>query len=350
MQCFSCGFHVMPGVTACVRCGADLTAATRPLAVAPPRAGALAKRVLPAWWALQRRMAPLLHRLTLGEAAQPALGGLLDTVVRPLAGMVAAPTALLPGLPLLGGRFRPLGLAVLLGWPVLVAAAILVHGRLGLALVPLGAALALHATSAVAATGLAYRSVGMRYAATACTALVLALGIYLPVAWGTLRVLGGSWWLVPARVPETAPPLVAGDLVWIDPSGRPRPGDLVVTFRPATLRRVRACEGQEVAMRDGVLLVDGVPSPWQSATRPLAEGTRFTVPPGNCFVLLPEAHPPGTPPPDLPRPSNIPQADPELRVQTITARELGQWIVPAGLTEGRVVGRSYPVWRSGRID
>jgi len=225
-----------------------------------------------------------------------------------------------------------------------------VHGALALALVPLGAALALHATSAVAATGLAYRSVGMRYAATACTALVLALGIYLPVAWGTLRVLGGSWWLVPARVPETAPPLVAGDLVWIDPSGRPRPGDLVVTFRPATLRRVRACEGQEVAMRDGVLLVDGVPSPWQSATRPLAEGTRFTVPPGNCFVLLPEAHPPGTPPPDLPRPSNIPQADPELRVQTITARELGQWIVPAGLTEGRVVGRSYPVWRSGRID
>ena len=39
MQCFSCGFHVMPGVTACVRCGADLTAATRPLVLAIPRGG-----------------------------------------------------------------------------------------------------------------------------------------------------------------------------------------------------------------------------------------------------------------------------------------------------------------------
>jgi hypothetical protein len=350
MQCFSCGFHVMPGVTACVRCGADLTAATRPLAVSPPRAGAMAKRVLPAWWALQRRMAPLLHRLTLGEAAQPVLGGVLDALVRPLAGMLAMPWSIIPGVPLLGGRFRPLGLAVLLGWPVLVAAAILLHGLPVPALALLGGALALHASSTVATTGLAFRSAGMRSAAMACTALVLALALYLPVAWGSMRVLGGSWWLFPAWVPQTTPPLLAGDLVWIDRATRPRAGDIVVTFRPATLRRVRACEGQEVTMREGVLLVDGVPSPWQSATRPLAEGTRFFVPPGSCFVLLPEAHPPGVAPPALPQPANIPYADPELRVQTITARELGQWIVPAGLTEGRIVGRSYPVWRFGRID
>jgi len=350
MQCFSCGFHVMPGVTACVRCGADLTVASRPLPVSPPRARALAKRVLPRWWAFQRRMAPLLHRLSLGEASQPAFGGAMEAFVRPLAAILAAPQSIVPGLPLLGGRSRPLGLAVLLGWPLLVVAAILLNGRAVPALVLLGAALALHSASTVAATGLAFRVPGLRVAAMAGAAILLAGVIYLPVAWGTLRLLGGSWWLEPARVPETAPPFFTGDLIWFERSSTPAPGDIVIAGRPATLRRVRAIEGQRVEMREGVLLVDGVPSPWQSATRLLAEGSSFTVRPGNCFVLLPESYAPGETPPALPDAPAMPWVDLELRQLRIAPAQLQAWIVPVHAIEGRVVARSYPVWRWGRVD
>lgn len=354
MQCFSCGFHVMPGVGICARCGADLSAAARAVTVSPPRAGAVGRAILPRWWAFQRRMAPLLWQIGLRESVLPAIGLPMETVIRPLVAIVARPASVLPGWSAVAGSpadpQRHLGWAVLLGWPLLMIVAIVAHGLPVLALPCLGMALALHAASTVAATGLPFRSAAARLSAMVTSAVVLVVALYVPVAWTGMRLLGGSWWLVPVRVPETMPPIAEGEILWLDRSARPRPGDLVVTYRPQTLRRIRALEGQEVAMVDGVLLVDGVPSPWQSSLRPLAEGTRFTVPQNRCFVLLAEAYAPGETPPEPPPPGagGMPGRQPAWRV-VVDQRGLEDWLPIGTSFEGRIVGRSYPVWRFGRV-
>lgn len=356
MQCFSCGFHVMPGVGTCARCGADLAAASRAGSVSPPRAGAVGRTILPRWWAFQRRMAPLLWRIGLREASLPSIGLSMETIVRPLIAMVARPASLLPGSAALVGPptdpRRRLGFAVMLGWPLLMILAIVLHGvpLLGFGFAGLGMALALHAASTVSATGLAFRSEFTRLAAMVTCAAALAVAVYLPVAWTGLRLLTGTWWPVPVRVPQPTPPIAEGEILWLDRDARLRPGDLVVTFRPQSLRRIRALEGQEVAMVDGVLLVDGVPSPWQSSLRPLAEGMRFTVPPNRCFVLLAESYAPGETPPDPPEPGQgWPFNQQPLWRVVVDERGLEAWLPSRAAFEGRITARSYPVWRFGRV-
>lgn len=356
MQCFSCGFNVMPGSTACGRCGANLAVATASISVVPPRAGAVARRLLPGWWALNRRLAPFLLRLGLREAASPALGLPMEVVVRPVIGMVRRPVGFLPGVPFLVAGQRAPGWLLLSVWAAAVVLALLFHGLPVIFLFLAGGALALHAASALEATGLPSRGLGARFAGIVTCAVVLLAVFYVPLGWGMLRIVGGGWWVVPVRVPAAIPPFAEGDILWLDRSGSPKPGDMVVTFRPQTLRRVRALAGQEVAMVDGVLLVDGVPSPWQSQLRPLEEGVRFTVPDGRCFVLLPESYAPGE---ASPAPTPQPVGGWPLNRQpmwTVVVRERDirdggdGWLPSIGSIEGRIVGRSYPLSRFGRIE
>jgi hypothetical protein len=356
MQCFSCGFNAMPGSAACGRCGANLSLAKAAIPIAPPRAGAVAKRILPGWWALNRRLAPLLLRLGGREAALPALALPMEAVVRPIIAMVLRPVSFLPGVPFLVAGQRAPGWLLLAVWTAVMLLALLSHGLPVICLFLVGGALAIHAASAFQATSLPCRSVGARLAGIITCAVVLVGLFYVPLGWSVMRIVGGSWWLVPVRVPESFPPLAEGDIIWLDRGSRPKPGDLVVTFQPQTLRRVRALEGQAVAMTDGVLHVDGVPSPWQSALRPLAEGVRFVVPEGRCFVLLPESYPPGVPPP-APTPQRTGdwpfnrQPDWTIVVGERDVRDgAAGWLPFAGSLEGRIVGRSYPLSRFGRIE
>ncbi len=357
MQCFSCGFNVMPGSTACGRCGAHLALAAAPIPITPPRAGPFAKRFLPGWWAFNRRLAPLLLAIGLRESALPALALPMEVVVRPLIGIVQRPVSWLPGVPFLVAGQRAPGWLLLAVWIAVMLLALLLHGLPVIFMLLIGGALALHAASALQATGLPSRSVGARLAGIVTSAVVLLALFYVPLAWGAMRVIGGSWWLAPVYVPRNAPPLAAGEIIWLDHSARPQPGDLVVTFQPRTLRRVRALEGQEVLMVNGVLLVDGVPSPWQSDLRPLAEGTRFTVPDGRCFVLLPESYAPGEKPPERPPLPNggSDWRDREAMVRIVLGQreilsDVANWLPLTALIEGRIVGRSYPVTRFGRIE
>lgn len=356
MQCFSCGFNAMPGSTACGRCGANLSLSAAAIPIAPPRAGAVAKRILPGWWALNRRLAPLLLRFGVREAALPALALPLEVVVRPLIAMIQRPVSLLPGVPFLVAGQRAPGWLLLAVWIAVMLVALLLHGLPVIFLFLVGGAFALHAATALQATGLPCRSVGARLAGIVTCAVVLIGLFYLPLGWGLMRIIGGGWWVVPVLVPANIPPLAEGDVIWLDRTARLEPGDVVVTFRPQTLRRIRALAGQEVAMVDGVLLVDGVPSPWQSALRPLAEGIRFTVPEGRCFVLLPESYPPGgTPPAPTPQPTGgWPFNRQPMWTVVVGERDLWDggagWLPFIGTLEGRIVGRSYPVSRFGRID
>lgn len=354
MQCFSCGFNCMPGSRVCGRCGANLALTAAPIAVMPPRAGALAKRFLPGWWAFNRRVAPLLQRIGLREAATPVLALPLETVIRPLIAIVSRPSSLVPGLPfLLRPESRAAGTLILAAWLGSVLLALAFHGQPVLCLLLAGAALAIHAASTIQATGLDFRGVGARLAGIVTAALLVTGVLYVPATVGLTRIVGGAWTLVPVRVPVDIPPLSEGDIIWLDRAARARPGDLVVTSRPQTLRRIRALAGQEVAMVDGVLLVDGVPSPWQSASRPLAEGVRFTVPPHRCFVLLPEHHAPGEAPADTGDAArgDWPFANRRAVVrEVVQQRDIGDWLPLVAAFEGRIVGRSYPVSRFGRVD
>lgn len=344
----------MPGSRACGRCGADLALASAPIAVVPPRAGALAKRLLPGWWAFNRRVAPLLLRIGLREAATPALALPLETVVRPLLAIAGRPSSLVPGLPfLLRPESRVAGRLILAAWLGSLLLAFVFHGQPVVCLLLAGAALAIHAASTIQATGLDFRGVGARLAGIVVAALLVTGLLYVPATGGLMRLFGGTWALVPVRIPVDIPPLREGDIIWLDRAAGARPGDLVVTLRPQTLRRIRALAGQEVAMVDGVLLVDGVPSPWQSASRPLAEGVRFTVPTNRCFVLLPEHHAPGEAPAD---PGTAPGGDwpfanrRAVVREVVEQRDIGDWMPFVAALEGRIVGRSYPVSRFGRVD
>ena len=103
-------------------------------------------------------------------------------------------------------------------------------------------------------------------------------------------------------------------------------------------------------MEKGVLLVDGVPSPWQSSLRPLAEGMRFTVPQDHCFVLLAESFAPGETPPEPPLPGQGWALGPQPLVRLVVdQRGLEAWLPIRASFEGRIVARSYPVWRIGRV-
>lgn len=74
--------------------------------------------------------------------------------------------------------------------------------------------------------------------------------------------------------------------------GTLRPDDLVVFESPddgtATLKRVIALEGQEMAIRDAVVYVDGIERPEPGIDRSAIDGTYFgplPVPRGGVFVL-----------------------------------------------------------------
>ena len=132
----------------------------------------------------------------------------------------------------------------------------------------------------------------MRWRAVASAALCL----------GALLALR-LWVVEPITVRSDSmePTVPAGSIVWLDKAG-PRlagvtPGALVVFNGPdddempneaVLLKRVVAAQGQTVAIRDGVLFVDGAEAREPYVNRRTIDGVYFgtvTVPPGHFFVL-----------------------------------------------------------------
>lgn len=125
---------------------------------------------------------------------------------------------------------------------------------------------------------------------------------------GAALCLGGllalRFWVVePITVSSDSmePTVAAGSIVWLDKAG-PRlagvqPGRLVVFIGPdddempneaLLLKRVVATQGQTVAIRDGVLFVDGTEAKESFVDPRTIDGVYFgtvTVPPGHLFVL-----------------------------------------------------------------
>ena len=125
---------------------------------------------------------------------------------------------------------------------------------------------------------------------------------------GAALCLGGLlalrlWVVEPITVSSDSmePTVAAGSIVWLDKAG-PRlagvqtgrlvvftgPDDAEIPNEAVLLKRVVATQGQTVAIRDGVLFVDGTEAREPYVNRRTIDGVYFgtvTVPPGHVFVL-----------------------------------------------------------------
>jgi signal peptidase I len=265
MQCTNCQFQNMPGTDACGRCGTSLRLATAVIDVHPPRAGRVAKRV--------RRAVPV-RRMFYGvrdaaDAAGATPAAIQFASVFPL-GLFAR--LVVPGWShfYLGLRWRGhlflwLFLAVLL--PGLLLLGTLTGGVL------IGLAFGVHSTAALDVVTRTFTdaSIRDRVARSALVSMLLAVMLYLPVAWAI------SYVAAPRIIAMMQPPFAADDVVLVNHLASPDPGDVVVYSIPPyettggrrvnnviytqdRIDRVLAGPGDQVTWADGKLSVNGAPS------------------------------------------------------------------------------------------
>lgn len=336
MQCPSCQFENMPGITACGRCGAQLQRSPASIDVHPPRASARTKR-----W---RRWFPWYR----WEAAFRGAAARFSALRTPELDWDRLPPGIflrmiVPGWPQshMGqprrGRWM-LGLFL-----VLLAAGMLSIGTTFGALL-LGTAVAVHISSIMDVLWpITYDWRARTMAVLICVAAVGAV-VYAPPAWALSQFVGVR------RVAISAGPLQAGDVLLFRP-GRPVGiGDIVlyeitqaqVPSRTAAgyaaiyrvqgeyTDRIVALPGQSIVWKDGRLQRDGQLAPFQPLhPDAVAVDLQFTVPPGYYGIL----------------PSTQPQDAPSFPPDVWQAMSL----VPASQIRGPVVLRQRPIWRWGRL-
>jgi len=300
MQCASCQFENMPGITVCGRCGARLEFAATWIDVHPPRATAAIKRFrrwFP-WYGPYYRVRDFFAELVqrrIPDLKAPTLasGVYLRMIVPGWPQMFMGQTA----------RGRCL-LGLYLG--LMLLGILSVGTNLGSIL--LGSALALHAASVIDILWSGTRDFRTRVSYALICLAALGTVVYFPVTWAVTRVA------VPRRLTMDAMPLLAGDVFLYNPSAYwrsdPAPGDVVlyrltpyqvdgaVNGRHAVFRyggeridRLLAGPGQSVKWENGQLWVEGQPSPWLPLNPdgvPLK--LEFTVPNG-CYLVLPSTVP-----------------------------------------------------------
>lgn len=336
MQCPSCQFENMPGITVCGRCGAQLQRSPATIDVHPPRASVRAKR-----W---RRWFPWYRY----EAALRSAVGRLPALRTPELDWDRLPSGIfmrmvVPGWPqtYMGQPRR--GRWMLGAFLVLLAAGMLSIGTTFGALL-LGTAMAVHISSIMDVLWPITHD--WRARAMVVLVCVAAVGtvIYVPPVWALSQIAGVR------RIATTAGPLQAGDVLLYRPGRTGNVGDVVlyeitqaqVPSRTAAgyaaiyrvqgeyVDRIIAGAGQSIVWENGQLHVDGQLAPFQ----PLYPDTlnadlRFTVPPG-YYGILPSAQPQDAPsfPPDVWQAMSL---------------------VPQTQIRGTVVLRQRPICRWGRL-
>ena len=332
MQCPSCEFQNMPGSGHCARCGSSLALATTAIDVHPPRAGRYQRHV-PQFWGLRRGWANFLH-----AAGQPFAAAFariedtnfdLSTILR----------LVVPGWAHVYRGRRERGI-VFFGAYVgfLLPGLILLGTTLGSLLV--GLAFGVHVASAVDATVGGFSDFAGRVAFSLFSGLGLIGLIYLPIGYLVSRVA------TPIQITQRVGEFESGDVLWYDRSAEIVPGDLVYyevpetsvngrvatghaarfVFRDGWINRVAAIEGQTVSWKDGQMLVDGEPSPWQGRVDvDFARANRSKCLRARCSFLPSALFPTG------------------VQLQAGVWRRLS--LVSRNDVYGRIYFRSYPSWR-----
>jgi hypothetical protein len=221
MQCVSCQFENMPGVSRCGRCGARLELAAVAIDVHPPRARPAVKRLrrwFP-WYSVAARLrdgVEQIARVTLRELNLPHL--LPSLFVR----------MVVPGWPQIFMGHRARGRMLLATYLGLMAVGILFVGTVA-GSIALGLAFSVHASSVIDILWAATTDWRTRVTYSAVCITVLGVVVYLPVAWAVTRLV------VPRQMVRDAPPFAAGDAVLYNPSAyrwsEPAPGDVVEGVR-----------------------------------------------------------------------------------------------------------------------
>ena len=295
MRCARCEFENIPGQTRCIRCGSILEVGSAVIEIHPPRMAAWRKpfRDVMRWLRGQRLMSkmPAVVRRSCDVVVSDNLVGLVLNVV--------------PGLPyLLKGRFREVGLLVLL-WFVLLGGSLVFYGSPTGAIL-IGLTLALHAWIAVR-YGLIdeIRGFGERVALVLIVIILLAL-LYWAVPRVLIRGFGGgrTALAIPAQnisrgdyflvrhVRRTEEPLPRGTLVLFEPPRiRNVQRDPRLNQRQRTIGQIVGLPGEAVRVEGTAYVIGGqrldpsqFPVPHWLQRYPPRAVTGIVVPNGSYFV------------------------------------------------------------------
>ena len=327
MQCANCGFQNMPGSPACIRCGTSLNLATAAIAVYPPRAGMIRKRV--------RRMFPLGRLL---YRARDLIRGdeLAAGVARARHSLPEMPPravllrCALPGLPHFYLRQNIRAYLYLGAFLFCMIPTILFYGSTASA-IWLGLAFSVHSTEALDVVTQAFPDADQRarILRSIYCSVCLAVCVYVPAGWAWSHLVQSQ------RLESNIGQFRPGDVILTRPLAQPSRGDVVlydftqetdlrgrgerrlqIIFAGQNVDRVLAIGGDRFECRSGRLWVNGSPSPWRPLN-PWSIGSDFsgTLAADQCLIV----------------PSGLP-------VRT-------NCIVPVSAIHGRAILQNYPLSR-----
>jgi hypothetical protein len=327
----------MPGSARCARCGGSLALASAAIDVHPPRATFISRN-FPRFWGMRQAWGRVNLRLDFPFSR--LFQRFTDANFRP--GTVVR--ALVPG----WAHFHRgnLGRALLffIGYLMLLLPAIVLAGTYTGSML-LGTAFAFHVAATSDVLVGKFATFSDRLLFTGICAAAIMFCVYVPAGWLISRVA------TPIQINHTLPPYQEGDVLWYSRSADLSPGDLVLYEVPRTslhgrteaghaanyilrdqwINRVLAMPGQQIAWNKGLLLVDGIPSPWQPN---LGFGSNysesFVVPDDHVLIATGDLVPAGA------------QLDPTAW------RKLS--VVPRTSIQGRVYFRSLPLGRMSVLD
>jgi signal peptidase I len=338
MQCVSCHFENMPGVTSCGRCGANLMLASSNINVYPPRAGTWAKlirrwfRVHRIWFTLKNINFNIFNIKIRGFIPQIPDDWSNNRVLSKL---------WVPGWPQMALGNKTRGKVMLYMYLAMLFLALLFFGSFPGG-VFLGLAITIHASSVFDI----FRA-GIADYTTLLTRSIMCL-LAVGMVYFVLISYGINNLIVPSSITATAEPFLAGDTILYNPNAyrynKPAISEVVIYSIPYevfnmggyrehyvyriggdNIDRIIAGEGQTVELAGGALLVDDRPSTWQPLNpKRFVVNLKVTVPEGYYCIL------PSTIPPEVNMPESI------LRRMIL---------VPRGSVYGRAILRNYPFSR-----
>ena len=243
MQCPGCGFHNIPGLTACGRCGSPLQVAASAVDVHPPRASRLAKRMRPRWNFWGRRTLERIRqgRESIGSAVREQLG---DAMSGELPRLGALLRSIVPGWGhrYLGHTIR----ARVFAW-AFVACFVLDLMLFGTTLgnVMLGITFAVHASSVLDLFVGQFHRILDRIVLAVGIMVGLYVCLYMPVG-----VLLGEVALR-RQFYANMGPIHAGDSVLVYCPGRPSFGSVVIYRLESSVRLGQNARGYQVVLPPG---------------------------------------------------------------------------------------------------
>jgi hypothetical protein len=302
MQCVSCQFENMPGVSNCGRCGAVLQLDAATIDVNPPRAKGWIKPWRGVRYFISRRRSIPANVSKLWASANDKFSSYLVRNTMPFAVIFRM---IVPGWPQVYEGRKLFGILLFCGYCLSMPLSLL-YISTAFGNVLLGVAITLHASSIVESVFARVDVQESRILYSIGYLLVTAFIIYAPAAYIVSRVA------LPMQFMIKIPPFNAGDVVLYNQSAyrrlAPQVGDLVVyrlpnervftfhnqqgqnviyDFRGQEVPgRIIAGPGQRIFYDKRQLLVDGRPSQWsQLFSEYFHEDISTTLPNDSYFVL-----------------------------------------------------------------